>query len=190
MIKSTSEIQLSNQIENVNLVMVDFNSLSSSSKAFLINLLEEQRDGIIEGANVFVLTNEPNYEEAKYFMGLGVKGYGNSRMLEVHLNDAVDVILNGEAWLPPEYIQEAIEDYIRIAKNKDANNQPIDFSNLTPKEKEVAEMILEGSTYSEIAEKLSITVRTVKSHSLSIFEKCGVKNRLDFILKTKIEALN
>ena len=171
--------------------MVDFNSLSSSSKAFLINLLEEQRDGIIEGASVFILTNEPNYEEAKYFMGLGVKGCGNSHMLEEHLNDAVDVILNGEAWLPPECIQEAIEDYIKIAKNKDANdNQPIDFSVLTPKEREVAEMILEGNTYSEIAEKLSITVRTVKSHSLSIFEKCGVKNRLDFILKTKIEALN
>lgn len=168
--------------------MVDFNSLSSISKAFLINLLEEQRDGIIEGANIFILTNEPNYEEAKYFMGLGVKGYGNSHMLEEHLNDAVDVILNGEAWLPPECIQEAIEDYIRITKNKEKH--PNDFSNLTPREKEVTKMIIEGNSYSEIAEKLSITVRTVKSHSISIFEKCGVKNRLDLILNAKNEDLN
>lgn len=166
------------------MVIADFGSLSVASKAFLTELLQEKRDDIIEGAEVFILTNEPNYEEAKYLVRLGIKGYGNSHMLEVHLNDAVNAIFNGDIWLPPEYVQKVIEDYIRASKGKKVAIFK-GFDNLTPKEREVAELITKGKTYADIADSLEITVRTVKAHTASIFEKCGVRDRMAFILKAQ-----
>lgn len=166
------------------MIIADFGSLSVASKAFLVELLQEKRDGIIEGAEVFVLTNEPNYDEAKYLIQLGAKGYGNSRMLEIHLNDAVDAIFNGDIWLPPECVQKVIEDYIKASKGKKVAVFK-GFDNLTPKEREVAELIAKGKTYAYIADSLEITVRTVKAHTTSIFEKCGVRDRMAFILKAR-----
>ena len=166
------------------MVIADFGSLSVASKAFLVELLQEKRDGIIEGAEVFVLTNEPNYDEAKYLIQLGAKGYGNSRMLEIHLNDAVDAIFNGDIWLPPECVQKVIEDYIKASKGKKVAVFK-GFDNLTPKEREVAELILKGKTNADIAGSLEITVRTAKAHTTSIFEKCGVRDRMAFILKAQ-----
>lgn len=59
----------------------------------------------------------------------------------------------------------------------DGNNLAARFDLLTPRENEVARLIIEGSTNQEIAENLCISMSTVKCHIQNIFEKLKVSNR-------------
>ncbi len=50
---------------------------------------------------------------------------------------------------------------------------------ITPREREVVEMVCLGQTNQEIADRLFISVRTVKDHNSLIFQKTGVRNRTE-----------
>jgi DNA-binding CsgD family transcriptional regulator len=50
---------------------------------------------------------------------------------------------------------------------------------ITPREREIIELICAGRTNQEIAEKLFISVATVKDHNYNIFKKTGVRNRVE-----------
>ena len=52
---------------------------------------------------------------------------------------------------------------------------------ISPREKEVIELICEGCTNKEIAKSLFITLQTVKDHTHRIYTKVGVKNRVQLI---------
>ena len=56
----------------------------------------------------------------------------------------------------------------------------LDAMRLTPKEREVAEMIIEGLMYANIAERMGTKERTIKFHAANIFKKAGVANRREF----------
>jgi len=58
---------------------------------------------------------------------------------------------------------------------------PVDFMSkykITAREMEVIELICQGKTNKEIADQLFISVETVKDHNYKIFQKTGVKNRI------------
>ena len=50
---------------------------------------------------------------------------------------------------------------------------------ITAREREIIELIREGKTNREIAERLFISVATVKDHNYNIFKKTGVRNRVE-----------
>lgn len=52
---------------------------------------------------------------------------------------------------------------------------------ITRREKEIIELILNGLTNQEIADSLFITLQTVKDHTHNIFLKTGVRNRVELI---------
>jgi LuxR family maltose regulon positive regulatory protein len=56
---------------------------------------------------------------------------------------------------------------------------------LSKREFEVLKLLFAGYSNQEIADALFITVRTVKHHNARIFEKLGVKNRLEAVIKTR-----
>jgi DNA-binding NarL/FixJ family response regulator len=50
---------------------------------------------------------------------------------------------------------------------------------ITPREREIIELICSGRSNPEIAERLFISVATVKDHNYNIFRKTGVRNRVE-----------
>jgi predicted ATPase/DNA-binding CsgD family transcriptional regulator len=54
---------------------------------------------------------------------------------------------------------------------------------LTPRERELLQLLAAGLSYQEIAERLTIAVGSVKSHSHNIYAKLGVRNRVQAILR-------
>ncbi len=57
------------------------------------------------------------------------------------------------------------------------------LSHLTPRETEVAELVLNGDTNNQIALKKNLSPKTVKFHLTKIYKKCEVINRSQFIVK-------
>lgn len=142
------------------------------------------QDSVIEGMSdvglralfalhVMVLSIEPSFERANHFFALGAKGYGNAMMHDSHLVSAYQAFLEGNIWMPPEYIARLIASTHRI---KPIQKDYLDH--LSHREQEVALLLVQGDSHKEISEKLSITVRTVKAHASAIYEKLEVKDRL------------
>lgn len=52
------------------------------------------------------------------------------------------------------------------------------YNNLTEREKEVLELIIQGKSNPQIANELILSIHTVKAHLESIFKKLGVHNKV------------
>lgn len=66
-------------------------------------------------------------------------------------------------------------------KSARINMEGFPFENLTLREKEVAMLIIQGKLNKEIADKLSISENTVKTHIRNILKKSGASNKLKFL---------
>lgn len=103
-------------------------------------------------------------------MNNGASGYVLKNVTKEELLDAIDTVLKGDT-----YFSEEAADAL---KGSDAQ-QPL----ITRREKEVLQLIAEGLTNAEIAEKLFISIPTVNTHRKSILEKFEVKNTATLIGK-------
>ncbi len=64
-----------------------------------------------------------------------------------------------------------------IKLNQKPQEQQFKNYGITQREQEIAELLLEGLTYQDIAHKLHISLSTVKTHTSNIYKKCSVKSR-------------
>jgi two-component system response regulator NreC len=92
------------------------------------------------------------------------------------LISAVRIIHQGEVFLYPSMTQKLVQGYIQLA---DWDNE--DVPSLSPREKEIFQLLAEGYSNKEIAEKLVISPSTVYSHRSKIMDKLGLGNRRELI---------
>jgi len=132
------------------------------------------------------LTTVPAFEEAVRLLQRGIRGYGNRHMHRENLMQAVTAVREGQVWLPPDIISKVIT---AIPPNGNGNGrakpQPTVHEKLSKREDEVVQLVGSGLSNREIADKLFISVRTVKAHLTSIFAKTGYRDRLELAVKMR-----
>ncbi|MCR4942033.1 MAG: response regulator transcription factor [Campylobacter sp.] len=150
--------------------------------AGIINFIDEIT-AEFSGIKILALANEPKFTQGRALLSHGIRGYANSHEQEVHLKDAVKTIDKGNVWLYPDFIQVMIGELSAGVVVDTASKEA--FEHLSTREKEVANFIAKGMSNKQISELSGITVRTVKAHTASIYEKMGVKDRLGLVLAMK-----
>jgi DNA-binding NarL/FixJ family response regulator len=103
-------------------------------------------------------------------MDNGASGYVLKNATKEELLEAITIVLKGDTYFSMEVMDSLQE----------SQSQQL---LLTRREKEVLQLIAEGLTNAEIAEKLFISVPTVNTHRKSILEKFEVKNTATMIAK-------
>ena len=159
---------------DVYIILADYDSVATEiNKMLSSNTLPKY---------LVVLERKPEVLIGKNLILHGVKAYGNSKMLQVHLTQLLETVQNDKVWTYPELTAQ-------LAKIKKENlskaSQEMIENRLTEKEQEVVYTILEGLSNDAIAKKLDITERTVKAHVSSIFQKLHVNDRLSLVLLLK-----
>ena len=66
-------------------------------------------------------------------------------------------------------------------------NSPRESENLSPREREVLELLAEGLIYKEIGDKLNIGTATVRTYVKNICQKMHVRSRLEAVAKRRVE---
>lgn len=130
----------------------------------------------------FLLSDQPDGEEAISFLKMGIVGYGNTYISSPRLLEAMRVITNGGVWLGQKVIQRLITDSSAKTRDDIENTPDSTFAKLTKSERQVAEFVARGKSNLEIAADLNITERTVKAHLTSIYAKTKTGNRLNLAL--------
>ena len=111
-------------------------------------------------------------EEYCYKMiDLGVKGFilKSSGISEIEL--AIPDVMNGKSYFANEILRKIINNLGRKSTQSD-----LDLVELTNREREILQHICLGSTTDEIADKLNISPKTVKSHRSNLLEKTACNN--------------
>ena len=126
---------------------------------------------------VLVLTMHDNEEYVRQVLAAGASGYVLKRAAASELVSAIRAVHHGEAVLSPSITRVIIDDYLR---QDGARHEPAS-DDLTPREREVLQLIAEGYTSKKIAEILGLSVKTVQAHRASLMQKLNVHDRGDLI---------
>lgn len=134
---------------------------------------------------VFVLSDTPARDDGIRLMMIGAVGYANTYISEGRLVEAVKTIEAGRVWFGQEIVSTLIKSVnagLQPPDRKEGAAGPRRFDVLSERENEIAQLIAEGLSNSEIGERLFISERTVKSHLNTIFNKTGAGSRLKLAL--------
>lgn len=132
----------------------------------VIQQVRGQRPGI----RFMALTVSTSREDVVHMMQAGVDGYITKTTLSDELPHLIHETAEGMRPVSPEvaaYLLDIDED---IAAGST-------IERLTPREREVVNLIARGYSYRETANRLSISVKTLESHMGHIFEKLSVASR-------------
>ena len=136
------------------------------------------------GQLAVVLADEPDDSIVSEALALGASGCCNTYSAPEVLRQVALVVQNGGLWIGQEMLRRLVGGTSRILGARPIAQQKNEWSSvLSDRETQVACLVASGASNREIAEKLSITERTVKAHLSAVFEKLGVRDRLQLSLR-------
>lgn len=130
------------------------------------------------GTRVIALTGVESPQEARAALEAGASGYLHYLAVPEVLQQVVTVVTAAGLWLGSDLMRQLIT---ATARQLPPTPQ-VDLSQLTQRERRVAEAVAAGKTNKEVARELEITERTVKAHLGAVFDKLNVRDRLQLVL--------
>lgn len=147
----------------------------------------QQLRGTGAAARAIVLTAIRDPEQLSRTIELGARGVVAKKGSSRHMVEAIRAVHTGLRWLDPSLeFQSSTEPQPKTpAARRKPNSQgncPSHWARLTPRECEVAKLVAEGYRYREVAQRLTISEHTLKNHLRHIFEKLGIRSRVQLAL--------
>jgi two-component system response regulator NreC len=118
-----------------------------------------------------------NEEYIRNALANGAKGYILKDASASELTDAIHAVHRGETILSPAVTRLVVENYLRWGDLRKDNTS----DGLSPREREVLQLIAEGYANKQIAEILCISIKTVQAHRMNLMSKLGFHDRAELI---------
>ncbi len=127
---------------------------------------------------ILILTQYADKEYLFRFLKAGVSGYVLKRAAGSDLVSAIKAVHQGGTFIHPDVAPAVVEGYLS-GVTPAAQEDP--YESLTDREKQVFKLVAEGKTNKEIAEMLSISVKTAMAHRAHLAEKLGIHNKAELV---------
>jgi DNA-binding NarL/FixJ family response regulator len=124
---------------------------------------------------IIILTMLEEEESVGRFIQAGVQGYLLKNIDHQGLEKAINAVINGRSY----FSEELMSYFTKMIREKD--NPEVPKTTLTKRELEILQLIYNGMSNKEIAEKLFISLRTVTNHRYNLNLKLSVKNTAGLI---------
>lgn len=126
---------------------------------------------------VLMLTMHKNIQYFYHSMSSGADGYLMKDDSDEELLLAVKKIREGRPYISPILSDDFATDVISAHRN----HQSTPFQGLTKREYEVLQLVVEGYTSKDMAEKLCLSPRTVDHHRSKLLKKFNLRNSADLV---------
>ena len=125
---------------------------------------------------VIILSMHANEEYVLQSLRAGAAGYLLKGARAAELELAVTSVARGESYLSPAASKHVIGDYVQRAAGEAPANQDERRAaeRLTPRQREILQLIAEGHSTKEIAQILNISVKTAESHRAQLMERLNI----------------
>ena len=177
------EVELVAETDNTQ----ELRSLAESTPSDILLLdLQMERSSIDDIAHlsrltkVIVLTASESTDMGMRALRLGARGIVQKRFAIETLMTAIRTVADGLVWMPAALQAEC------------AGRENVAQKRLTSRESEIVRCVASGLRNAQVAESLSISESTVKTHLNKIFQKLGVRDRLGlthYAIKTGLVSL-
>jgi DNA-binding NarL/FixJ family response regulator len=140
----------------------------------------------VPGVKVLCLSFQDGANYAAATVSAGASGYLFEASGAQGLIKAIRAILAGDFYMSPEIAARASR---RHARKVPVNGVPPLFSKLTSREREIFQLLAQGLTSYEIADRLALSRNTVYTHRQNIMQKWGTTNMAKLIKRAIKEGL-
>ncbi len=121
------------------------------------------------GVHVIILSMHATAEYARRAVRAGAAGYLVKDASAAEFDHALQAVRRGQVFLSPRISKFIVDDYVSSGISKAT---PID--NLTARQREILQLIVEGHTRKAIAEKLNISVKTVDTYRAQLMDQLDI----------------
>ena len=183
--------------------MVWLSSADAQWPEYIVRILQAE-----PGTQIVLVSGMPDPLEGLSALNQGVRGYAHSYGVPALLQEVAQAVEHGGLWVGRELLQRlvgasyaALTERAELARTKapvGATTGLTSIAVLTPvtnvwallseREAQVARAVAVGRSNREVADLLFISERTVKAHLSAIFEKIGVRDRLQLVLRLSATA--
>jgi DNA-binding NarL/FixJ family response regulator len=118
---------------------------------------------------VLILSAHANEDYVKQALRAGAAGYLLKHAAISELELAIQAVARGETYLSPAVSKHLIADYIRRVGEE---TNPLEL--LTPRQREILQLIAEGHSTKEIARILHVSAKTVETHRTQLMERLDI----------------
>jgi DNA-binding NarL/FixJ family response regulator len=137
-------------------------------------LIQMKKDN--PSVKVVFLTMHPEVAYARRALDAGARGYVLKHSAPAELVTAIRSALAGKTYITPALAGEVLE-AMKRAPTQTAD--PVTL--LTPRQREILQLLAEGRSAKEIGSALQISARTVESHKYQMMETLGLRTNADLI---------
>jgi two-component system response regulator NreC len=155
------------------LVVMDISMPGLSGIEATRQILEE-----LDRARVLALSMHADPRFVAGALEAGAHGYMIKDCTSQELLECIRTVANGGTYLSPQVAEVVVKGFVRRL-GEETGTPPA--SVLTPREREVLQLLVEGHTVKAIAERIHLGVKTVETHRRNIMEKLGLKSMVDLI---------
>ncbi|MDB4953673.1 MAG: two component transcriptional regulator, LuxR family [Myxococcales bacterium] len=118
---------------------------------------------------VLILSVHSDGDFVRQALLAGASGYVVKTADERELELAITTVLRGEVWISPAVAKTIVDDVLR-GETAAAHEE------LTPRQREVLQLVAEGHSTKQIARRLHVSVKTVETHRAQIMQRLNVRN--------------
>jgi len=139
------------------------------------------------GTRVIVLTGSRSVVDVVNGLAKGVRAWLPKTIDIEYLVGVIRGVHAGEAWLSPQLLGQVLTELVAGASQP----APDPLSVLTAREREVLQCMVDGLNRAEIAERLHLSVNTVRTHTQNLIAKLGAHSTLESVslaLRTGLRA--
>jgi two-component system response regulator NreC len=149
-----------------NLILLDL-SMPGLGGLEVLSLLRRT----LSSVRILILTMHDDESYVRQALREGASGYLLKKAADNELLDAIRVVMRGEVYIYPSLTRTLLEDILPTA----VDDNP--WTSLSEREQEVLLLVARGHTSADIAEKLTLSSKTVDTYRARGFEKLGLRSR-------------
>jgi len=144
---------------------------------------------------VMILTSHDSDRDVFMAIRAGADAYLLKEISSANLISAIRAVAIGVVWLDPGVAKRVLKACITNAPKAVFSNEPrsarheVNNTPLSQRELDVLTLVVEGNSNQEIADRLVLSVETVKTHMRHIMEKLSVSDRTQAAVKAMREGL-
>ncbi|MFA6026185.1 MAG: response regulator transcription factor, partial [Ignavibacteriaceae bacterium] len=158
---------------NPNIVLLDL-GLRSQNSLQVVKLIKKD----FQDTKIIVMDLVPLQADVFEFVQAGVSGFILKDANVTEFYKTIRSVFQGAQVLPPNLTGSLFSQIIEHAVNGYKPTEIVESVRMTKRERQVVELIADGSTNKEIAQKLHLSTYTVKSHVHNILEKLALHTRV------------